>query len=870
MKRIRQFFEYLAAFLIILFLLIMIAGTVIIKFYSEDLRDQTVHLLNEQLDTRIDVGEIGISVFRSFPNTAVYLSDVVVWAGNADTLLHAERLYLRFNLLHLLNKKYQIRSLEARNGHINLLIDPEGKGNFMIGRKQENRDRSRFLEMKGVSVTNMHVQYSNLAKELNAEVMLKEMYFEGDLFEQEFNLSAGGRAFVHVIENHDINYLEDQEIRTSISFNVNQGHYTIRKGEVTLGELAAAVSGSVQPIKQGETALDLHFSGKRIGIEMITGLLKNRVPIPEGLKSRGIIDLTADVEGVTGPARTPRIKARFRTAGAEVSGPGIPHEIQSISLSGSYDNGTNRNIQSTTIALESLSAIAGKSRISGSFRLNNLLQPTFVSTFSGDISAVELQKFIEQKQIEISDGKILPELSVEGKIRRMPGSDREVTFSTRGNLGLEMVEFRTVQGNIFVETLNGTIGIDPENWQVNLTGMINQTTLDVKLNVNQPLAALSTRTDLVVDGSVHGKHLDIDQLMKSFGHPQDGERTVEFPRHVKGAINFQFDRISRGKIHTREVAGKLIYDHPSLYLNPVSLKTLQGTIRSEIMLSSLDQPKHKLNIHTSFDQVEIRDIFDSFDDFGQDFITRENLSGNITGTSDLSAMVHPDLSISIQDIVSTSNLEIENGRLTNFEPLMGMSDFLKTGELDDIRFSTITNTVMIRDNLITIPEMDIRSSALNIQASGTHGFNRKYEYHLATRLSEILFRKAQSASDREFDIALDKNDQRTIFLVISDDGTGMEVNFDETQALKKIRQDLRDEKTELKVLLNREYGLFRKDTTLTTEESVPEQPVMKFDFSPSEQADSTQSVKNKRSKWWKKEQQESKKPVIDFVFDDDL
>ena len=46
---------------------------------------------------------------------------------------------------------------------------------------------------------------------------------------------------------------------------------------------------------------------------------------------------------------------------------------------------------------------------------------------------------------------------------------------------------------------------------------------------------------------------------------------------------------------------------------------------------------------------------------------------------------------------------------------------------------------------------------------------------------DILFNKANSAHRQEFNIALDKEDKRTIFLVLYDKGDGMVVEFDEDQ-----------------------------------------------------------------------------------------
>jgi hypothetical protein len=190
--------------------------------------------------------------------------------------------------------------------------------------------------------------------------------------------------------------------------------------------------------------------------------------------------------------------------------------------------------------------------------------------------------------------------------------------------------------------------------------------------------------------------------------------------------------------------------------------------------------------------------------------------------------------------------------------------------MDEVAFSTIENTILISNSKITIPQMDINSSALNLQASGIHGFDKSYEYHLATKLSEILFNKAKSSKNKEFDIALDKNDNRTIFLVLYDKGEGMVVDFDEAQAMQKIRDDLKSEKTELKVILNEEFGIFAEDEDVNKEIEKAEEPVLQFEFNDETEQDTSSKETKVRSRRWKKKEDAEKKEDLKFIIDDDI
>ncbi len=77
---------------------------------------------------------------------------------------------------------------------------------------------------------------------------------------------------------------------------------------------------------------------------------------------------------------------------------------------------------------------------------------------------------------------------------------------------------------------------------------------------------------------------------------------------------------------------------------------------------------------------------------------------------------------------------------------------------------------------------------------------------------------------------------------------------DREKTAEKIRNDLNQEKIELKKILNEELGLFKRDTTIVEAEEPQKDIEESFTFEFSEEPDSTSEVKTKREKgrWRKK------------------
>lgn len=118
---------------------------------------------------------------------------------------------------------------------------------------------------------------------------------------------------------------------------------------------------------------------------------------------------------------------------------------------------------------------------------------------------------------------------------------------------------------------------------------------------------------------------------------------------------------------------------------------------------------------------------------------------------------------------------------------------------------------MIRNNLLTFPQMEIHSNAFNINASGTHNFDGYFNYKLNILLSEVLAQKAKRKNEEYF---YEEPDGRRASLFLSIYGTSADfkVKYDKKEAVESVRQDLKEEKETLKDILNQEFGWFKKDT----------------------------------------------------------
>ncbi len=156
-------------------------------------------------------------------------------------------------------------------------------------------------------------------------------------------------------------------------------------------------------------------------------------------------------------------------------------------------------------------------------------------------------------------------------------------------------------------------------------------------------------------------------------------------------------------------------------------------------------------------------------------------------------------------------------------------NLLASKSLQDVRFSTLENTIEIDNEKVIIPKMEIISSALNIFVSGKHGFDNMVDYHFQLTMSDLLSKKAKKAKkeNEEFGVIADDGLGRTqLFISMSGPIDDPKISYDALGAKEKFKADIKNEKQTLKQVLKEELGLFKKDSTLNDSKKKKEKKVI--------------------------------------------
>jgi hypothetical protein len=245
------------------------------------------------------------------------------------------------------------------------------------------------------------------------------------------------------------------------------------------------------------------------------------------------------------------------------------------------------------------------------------------------------------------------------------------------------------------------------------------------------------------------------------------------------------------RFHATALSLKVSLVGDSMYIPDFSLKFQNGSITGNALISQNKKHLVSITCNSVSQQINIQELFTAFNNFAQNFIVDKNLKGKLNSTISFYAQWDSTLRFLPKTLEANGKIEITDGELVQFEPMMKLSKYINVDELRLIQFKTLRNEIHIQDRIVTIPEMDINSSAFNISASGQQTFDNLFEYRINVLLSEVLLNKARKKKKEmdEFLIENDPKSQTTIPLIIAGKPDDFYVKFDRKRAFSLTKRN---------------------------------------------------------------------------------
>jgi hypothetical protein len=853
LRRLRIFLFVATVLLVVAISALVVAA----RIYEPEAKQALVQVINERLDAPVSVRDMDLTLIARFPMAGLRLHDVLAMelrsdGQEADTLLYARELYLEFSIWGLLRGDYTIERIHGDKVDLRPGLDANGMENYLVLKQDSSATSGSTIALEKVSFNDLSLRYRDGRSRIDIRSHSRSLSLAGHFGGTLSTLTLEGDLALHHWDQGDERILADRQghLRLDLSFGGEDGAFRITKGEVNTGEVPIELSLELLPTAGGRV-LDLRANGFGIPLGQAFALLPERITRSiTGYDLRGTADIALRYAG---PLDTP---GPSLSVGAKVT-KGRVKELRSgtvfSDIAGEMALDLDPKGTPSRVLVKGFSARSGNGSLSGNWESTGLVNAPLKADLHVDIGLAELMRFAKVDTLEQVSGRLKADAVVEGRLRDVAGfraSDlKALRISGGATLRNATLKLKGVRHR--VEALDADLALNGNDASIQgLKAVVQGSTLQLRGTLRNLIPyLLFDEQRLAIEAEATSPRIDLGALLRSEGSSRssEGDYTVTLPATIELDLRARVDELVFEDFVATAISGTLRMKDQVLRVDPVTLNTANGAVLGQLTLDARGPAgsDHRLAIDANIQGIDVTELFREFKDFGQEFIGHRHLSGITQARVELRAPLSPSMSIDMQRLTCTIDIAIDNGGIKGHKPLMEVAEYLRKNRLvapfvntdalrdrlADVRFARLENRIDIRDGAVHIPTMEVRSTALDLELSGTHWFDDRIEHHLNFRLGE-LFRLGKPARD-EFGPIIDDGTGMRIFLRMY--GTANDPQFanDGAMAANRRRQQFQQEKQELRSILREDLGLFRKkqdpaprtDTPGTTRET----PAPRFD-----------------------------------------
>lgn len=798
MKRLKKLLRWF----FILLILIPLVGISLFFVFKDDIQKLGIKAINEQITVPFQVKDYKVSLWKTFPHLSFTIYDLVIEeseeAFNAP-LLEADEVHLVFNIWKIVGGEYEIQKIKINKATARIAT---GKTeNFNILATKEKQDSSAFnlesLEIESLSFLFAHNKHQLCIKAENNNLEAS-MQFNGD--KQTYSVEIDG-LLNHYTQRKDT-LITQKDIKIETDFDIDNGLF-FKNIESQIGLVSLEGNGKVL-YKEKDPSIGFNINSKNLSITDILPWIPKSSFDANTNKSTGTINAHTTISGT---ADAPKGKLKFSLKDGTFKRTDYPVQLSSINTNGTIIFGDKEEVN-----IPALSAVLDNEELKVKFILKDYSNPYIDMIAKGKLNLEMVGRLagIEQKL----GGKADIDVKYKGLIEQLSNTANSNKWNGEGQVALMDVSIFNKEEDKILAAINGNLEVKSNTLKIDkLTGLLAGSPFKFNGSI-QPIATyLFTESDeLKVQGNLVAKKVDYDKIsyiLRDDDNAADAPSSFHFPKNVKMQLNCNIEEFKQGKFTGQNINGVATLSQNVLKLNKIKLDYEKGKLMGNLSISQLPNGNFIPRGYFRCTGIPIKKLMASFDNFSQDEITSDNLSGTLDAELNIAGIWDEFLNCKFPSLFAQLNLKISNGRLKNYEPLIAMSKFVKVKELMDIKFEPISQSIEIKDNWMYLSPIELKNNALNLGIiSGKHSLDNDMDYHFKLILNQLLSSKYNLRKNRDTELYTNTTDGgMKLFIHMYGNADDLKFKYDKQNTIKVIKESVKKERQIAKNIIKQELGL---------------------------------------------------------------
>ncbi len=527
----------IVSFLLLAILLLVIVVPIV---YKGEISDLLKEKLNEQLDATVEFSDVGINLFKDFPNFYVNVKDLSVTGKGpfADKeLYNATSTAFSINLKSVIDKNtpYQVNEITLVDPVIDVQVLKDGAANYNIYSGDETTTTSSSqaidIALSKYEIKNGSIRYLDIPGDIKLVASGVNHSGSGNFTQTVFDITTDNAIDKMSLSLGGVNYASQWSINGDINaaVNLDESSYAFKDNVLRINDMDLKYKGGVKLLDGDRTSIDMDFDAPNNSLKSILSLIPSVYQEDfSSLTASGISNLKGSVHGIyKDGASYPAIDLDVSIKDGAIAYPDLPEKIERLNftmkVAGKQPSWSDLMVDIPQFVM----SMAGE-QVTGKFKMDNVMgNKDIAAILDGDINLGMISKFVQVDGLKQLSGQAKTHIELDAAYDDIVNQNyNNVLFDTDIGMNNVVVEY---EGFPSMQISDSKISGSPKQLAISQTNIkTGSSDAQLSFSMNDPLKYIVADQEVVAELNVKSNRLNTSDFMVTSSKPKPSEAGVAF------------------------------------------------------------------------------------------------------------------------------------------------------------------------------------------------------------------------------------------------------------------------------------------------------------------------------------------------------
>lgn len=753
-KGYRRFFSIL-----LILLLISFGTAVILTFIYEDYVNRLVETeLKKHIQSDFKYDDVSLSLFDNPFQLTLSYENFEIESPNEDfrkPIVQVEEVEFIISVLNLFQGEYVVNQVLLSKANIQFEINRAQLNNYenilalVLENGKKNGNQLSF-KIESIGLEESKVSYKNdISGERYEFVISNSILYpkqsRRNLLQVEQEMTLSDLNFYH--KNQKIWSYPTLSINTKWEYQISKKKLSLEPSDLTLNEKNFVLKGQLQK-KEEFSVLDFELLAKQNNLETILALLPtsyfNRFA---DYKSEGRISWRGILKGNWGINEFPNARLDLEGKNVTVQSPNLNQKLEDVFFQVSLHNGEKNSLQTSILKVDSLSGKLAGQPFQLSLALSNFHNPYIGFSLDAGVDLNAFHSFFPLDGVEKIEGFLGVSTQLYGELVDLKNPSSATEINAVSDINAKNVSFKLEDYPLNFTNISGNLEVKGQTATLtDFNSKLGNSDFAFQGKVSNFFAYLfNPKENIVLKGKVKSKKITPPEWF-SVALPlnlntESSNRQYKFqlPSRLEFALRWDADSLVFNKLKGKSLSADLTLQDQVLQTGNFSLQSSGGTISALALLNAQKPDFIRLDGKLIVRNTQSHQFLASLGNLYQELLTDKKIRGRLNTDIEFGLVFNQALNISLPNLVINAQAQISNGAFSNFSPIKTLVNNLKAKSLNynaNLSFSNLETLLLIRNQTIFIPQMNIQTTPYNLSLFGRSTWADEIDYHVKVPLAK--------------------------------------------------------------------------------------------------------------------------------------